>query len=69
MVNIDREKYPELDALLWDIHDRKIKPEVAFNLYEKRWGFVDKKNLRPEETGLIKELTVIYGNGCFMPAN
>lgn len=68
MGNVDRSKYPELDILLWDIHDKEIKPEVAFNLYEKRWGFVDKKKLLPKEEILIKKLTNAYGNGCFMPA-
>ncbi|MGK0272372.1 MAG: hypothetical protein ACI88H_003043 [Cocleimonas sp.] len=68
MGNINRTYYHELNFLLWDIHCKFIKPEVAFQLYEQRWRYVDENQLTQKEKTLIKKLTDIFGNGLFMPA-
>lgn len=68
MDKIDRKLYPELNLLLWDMHNQFIEPDVAFNLYEVRWGHVAEELLCPEEIDLIKRLIDEFGNGHFMPA-
>lgn len=68
MENIDREKYKELNLILWDIHSRYIEPEMAFQMYERRWAYIDPKNILEEESNLIKMLTVEFGNNVFMPS-
>lgn len=68
MGEINRTDYNELDLILWDIHTKFVKPEVAFQLYEKRWKYVDVKLLSNNEKNLIEQLTNIYGKGLFMPA-
>lgn len=68
MEQIDRKDYPELNLILWDMHDQFIEPSVAFELYERRWGHVAENQLCQEEIALIKELISEFGNGVFMPA-
>lgn len=68
MHQIDRTAYRELDLILWDIHDRFVSPHTAFEMYEKRWGFVEYCNMSEAERKLIKRLTVEFGNEHFMPA-
>jgi len=68
MGDINRNYYHELNLLLWDIHTKFIKPEVAFQLYERRWKYVDENQLTQKEKTLIKKLTNTFGNGFFMPA-
>lgn len=68
MGDINRTYYQELNLLLWDIHTQFIKPEVAFQLYEKRWKYVDEKLLTKDEKNLIEKLTNTFGKGLFMPA-
>ncbi|TXH67690.1 MAG: hypothetical protein E6Q83_16750 [Thiothrix sp.] len=64
---INRHLYPELNRLLWDIHSEWIEPELAFRVYEDRWGFVTESLLEPAEQILIQELTTTVGNGIFLP--
>lgn len=68
MPNIDRTQYHELDMLLWDMHNKYIDPKTAFELYEKRWAYVDQTKLTRKEEQLINQLTNKFGNGCFMAA-
>ena len=68
MPNINRTKYHELNLLLWDMHKKYVDPRTAFQLYEKRWAYVDQNRLSDEEHSLIKRLTRAFGNGHFMPA-
>lgn len=68
MGNINRTHYRELNLLLWDMHTKFIAPKTAFELYEKRWGYVDQTKLTKKEKNLIKDLIQRFGNGCFMPA-
>lgn len=68
MGKIDRRKYPELDHLLWDIHAKLVDPKIAFDIYEKRWRYVDTKHMTKNEETLIRNLTIHFGNGCFMAA-
>ncbi|MBB1272505.1 hypothetical protein [Psychromonas sp. SR45-3] len=68
MRNINRNKYHELNQLLWDMHQKFIEPKLALELYEKRWGYVNQDKLIDEEKKLISRLTDAYGNGFFMPA-
>ena len=68
MGKINRNNYHELNQLLWDMHQKFIDPKLALELYERRWGYVDEKNLRTKERKLINRLTNLFGNGCFMPA-
>ncbi len=68
MGNINRTHYHELDLLLWDMHKKFIEPKTAFELYEKRWGYVNKEKLTSKEQNLIRVLTERFGQGLFMPA-
>ena len=68
MGNINRTHYHELNQLLWDMHQKFVTPKLAFELYERRWGYVDQKKLLTKEKKLIKRLTNEFGNGFFMPA-
>jgi hypothetical protein len=68
MAYVDRNKYHELNNILWDTRKKFIAPEDALALYERRWGYIDKDNLDNEELALIKLLTEKVGNGQFMPA-
>ncbi|MEZ5477744.1 MAG: hypothetical protein R3E95_09760 [Thiolinea sp.] len=65
---IHRKFYPELDRLLWDVHCQTVDPELAFRVYEERWGFVQEKNLSVAEQDLIRDLTRTIGHGIFAPA-
>jgi hypothetical protein len=67
MGNINRTNYHELNLLLWDIHSQFIDPRFAFEMYERRWGYVDKTKLLKKELKLIERLTRQFGNGLFMP--
>jgi hypothetical protein len=68
MGNINRTHYHELNLLLWDMHNKYINPKVAFDIYEKRWAFVDQNKLNKNEKRLLDRLVYEFGNGCFMPA-
>ena len=68
MGKIDRRKYPELNYLLWDIHNKLIEPKVAFEMYEKRWKYVNTHRLTRPEQRLVQRLTNVYGKGIFMAA-
>ncbi|MFM5478609.1 hypothetical protein ACET81_22105 [Aeromonas veronii] len=68
MGELKRDLYPELDKILWDFCHRMIPADVAFKLYEARWGFVDRKNMTHKEKELINKLVSVYGHGFFMPA-
>lgn len=68
MGELKRDLYPELDKILWDFRYRMIPADVAFKLYEARWGFVDRKHMIPQEKLLINKLVSEYGHGFFMPA-
>lgn len=65
---VDRTRYPELDHILWDFHAKFIAPDFAFDIYERRWKYVDPNALKAEEQQLIERLTQEYGKGHFMPA-
>lgn len=67
MDDINRADYPTLDLLLWDIHARTIAPNVAFQIYERRWSYVDEKKISTSERELINLLTIEFGKGIFMP--
>lgn len=56
MGKIDRKDYPELDQLLWDTKIRLLEPKDALNIYERRWGLVEKEALTPREKELIHNL-------------
>lgn len=62
-----RDKYPELDRILWDFHVKMIPADMAFSFYEERWSFVDKKKITRTESALITRLVAEYGKGTFMP--
>ena len=68
MGNINRTHYSELNYLLWDMHQKYINPKVAFDLYERRWRYVDQSKLVEKEKKLISTLTNEFGGGVFMPA-
>jgi len=68
MQNIKRTDFNELNMLLWDRHNTFIDPKTAFELYEKRWGYVDQSKLTVKEKTLITDLVNTFGNGHFMPA-
>ena len=64
---INRNEYPELNQLLWDYHAEFIDPKVAFGVYERRWSYVDNRNISNKEKKLIEKLSKELGNGIFMP--
>lgn len=68
MGKIDRRQYPELNNLLWDLHGIQVEPKVAFDMYEKRWRYVDHKQITPKEKALVQRLTNEFGNGVFLAA-
>ncbi|MBO2670012.1 hypothetical protein [Shewanella algae] len=68
MGKIDRRKYPELDNLLWDIHNKFVDPKVAFDMYERRWRYVDVQHLTGKERTLVQQLANKFGCGVFMAA-
>ncbi|ATZ74430.1 hypothetical protein CWC33_12300 [Idiomarina sp. X4] len=68
MGNINRTHYHELDLILWDMHNKFVKPEVALELYEKRWGYIDQTKITLKEKTLINKLVNNFGGGVFMPA-
>ena len=65
---IDRERYPELDAILWDDAERYVDPEEAFKMYERRWPYIEQKNLSIDEKKLLQHLIETFGNGVFLVA-
>lgn len=68
MGELKRDQYPELDKILWDFFPRVISADAAFNMYESRWGFVDRKRMTKAEKKLITQLVAYVGHGFFMPA-
>lgn len=66
MQKIDRKKYAQLDALLWDTSVRFLAEREALETYERRWPFVDEKQLTPNERHLIELLARKAGG--FLPA-
>lgn len=68
-VKIKRERYPELDRILWDIHTQLIPEVEAFRAYEERWGFVDQDRMSKSEKRLVERLTKVVGRGVFIPLN
>ena len=56
MKPINRQHYPELDKILWDIHTQNIELKLAFQCYEQRWQFVDQNKLNKQEKELLKQL-------------
>lgn len=68
MDKIDRRQYPELNTIMWDMHCEQVEPKVAFDLYERRWRYIDTTRLTEDERALVLRLTNEFGNGIFMPA-
>ena len=68
MRQIHRNEYPALDSILWDVQAEIIQPEVAFQLYEKRWKYIDPDQLTAQEKVLILELIDTIGKGLFLTA-
>lgn len=66
MPNLKVSDYPQLNAILWDIHSKTVSKKVAFEIYERRWDFVDKNALTEKEKCLIANLANLYGNGILM---
>lgn len=68
MGEIIREKYPQLNKVLWDYHKTEISAEDAFHMYEGRWRFIDYDNMGNNEKELLENLINFFGNGLFMAA-
>ncbi|WP_410471664.1 hypothetical protein ACGTJS_07825 [Faucicola mancuniensis] len=64
--SVNRFEYPQLDSLLWDSQAVDIDKQIVFNIYEKRWQFVQKDKLSQKEQELIDELIVKFGKGLFL---
>lgn len=65
---IARKEYPALDCILWDNKADQIPAEIAFQLYEKRWKFIEEDKLTYKEKNLIDKLIELVGHGLFLPA-
>lgn len=64
MINqIHIDDYPQLALLAWNRAVRVIDDDEAFALYERNWRFVDVEHFNANETALIEELKIKYGNG------
>ena len=68
MRRIHRNEQPALDSIWWDVEAKIIQPEVAFQLYEKRWKYIDPDQLTAQEKVLILELIDTIGKGLFLTA-
>lgn len=68
MQSIFRSDFPALNQLLWDTKLESLSPEFAFLMYEKRWRYIDQKQLRVKERMLIEQLIQHVGKGLFLPA-
>lgn len=69
MTVIARGNYPELNKILWDIKAEKIQAKDAFEVYERRWVYVEQNKLTKPERLLIERLAELFGNGIFAPLN
>jgi len=67
MKNIQVNRYPALNGVLWDYHRKTIPAGEAFKIYEKRWCFIKGTCLQKNEEKLIHQLTKEYGHGHFLP--
>lgn len=65
---IEISKYPRLKSITWDLKDSCITPKDAFSIYERRWSYVNKSEIQPNEQQLIKLLTKRIGKGFFLPS-
>ena len=61
MVLID--KYPQLKLIAWNIHTKEIDEQMALDLYELNWRYIDEQTLQPQERQLISELVDHFGKG------
>lgn len=65
---IQRKNYPELNLILWDRVDTSLPAQDAFKYYERRWRYIDERQLTDKERDLIKDLALKYGNGLLLTA-
>ncbi len=54
--------YPQLQLITWNIHCNEISDDLAFELYEVNWRFIDESSLLLNEKELINRLKVKYGD-------
>jgi hypothetical protein len=50
-------------AACWNRRGRYISAEEAFQLYERNWRLVDRRNMQAAERALIERLAGRYDNG------
>ncbi|MWN05034.1 MULTISPECIES: hypothetical protein [unclassified Gilliamella] len=67
MQNIQVNRYPALNKILWDYQGQTIPEDEAFKIYERRWCFIKDVKLAANEKKLIHKLIKEYGNGYFLP--
>ena len=67
MRDIQINRYPALNGVLWDYHGKTIPADEALKIYEKRWCFISGTDLPENEKRLIHKLVKEYGNGYFLP--
>lgn len=65
---INRHTFPELNHILWDNKSDYICEKYAFEVYEKRWAYINKNNITSHEQHLIERLTQKYGQGLLLIA-
>jgi hypothetical protein len=59
--------FPELALLVWNRdRSRPMPAGEVFAVYERNWRFVDREQLTKEETQLIRDLTMTFGNGVML---
>lgn len=61
-------QYPTIQDIFWDWCADTIDEKDAFFLIEKRWNYIDHKNLTHLEQQLIQALTDKYGNSILLVA-
>lgn len=62
---IDRNQYPQLNAILWDTNATLIDAQRALDCYERRWPYIDKQAISDDELALVFQLA--GGKNLFMP--
>lgn len=63
MLMIDRNDYPALNGICWEIHNQFFEPKQVFELYEQKWCWVTMFDLTSQEKELIRLLAHQFGNG------
>jgi len=63
---INRNDFPILNSLMWDVKGTYIDYLDALHLYEKRSSYYKREDMNERELGLLNHLIDLVGNGIFL---